>query len=239
MANKKKKSTNGEGSEEDVRIGPDELRGEPVPVKVIDRRFWAKKHASPDEIEPDGQAFDERRLMPTYVEELETKYQDMVQKFQTVSEAYRRIRDEQQQLVERMEKQRDHRIFEFKKQFFNRLLDVLDNMDRAIQMIEQSSPSEAVLTGIHMMKDQLHRVLEQEGLVKIDPSGETFNPAVAEVVEVVPTDQPDRDHQVQEVLQPGFILDNLLLRPARVRVYQYQAATPAEPPPDDAARDES
>lgn len=223
MPEEQKKSSNGEEQNNDPSIGRDKLQGRSVPVKVVDRRFWARKHESPDEIPTEGELFNEHRLVPTYVEELESKYQDVLMKFQAVSDAYRKMRDEQQQMMERLEKQRDHKVFEFKKMFFNRLLEVLDNMERAVSMIEQANPSDAILTGIHIMRDQLIRVLEQEGLVRIDPAKETYNPALAEVVEVVPTEDPNLDHCVCDVVQPGFMLDNLMLRPARVRVYRLRS----------------
>ncbi len=221
---RKQQPTNGEDEGEHIRIGPQELEGKPVKVKVVDRRFWARKKIDPESLEGDASAFDERSLRPTYVQELEQRYNETVEKLQAVTEAFQRIKVEQENFRIRIQKQKEHSIFEFKKKFFNHLLEFLDNFDRALEAIRQNPSPDTIVAGLEMMADQFSKILESEGLVRIAPEGEPYDPSLAEVVEVIPTDDPKKDHRVAEVVQPGFKLNDLLLRPARVKVYRLETS---------------
>ncbi|MCS7312707.1 MAG: nucleotide exchange factor GrpE, partial [Acidobacteria bacterium] len=77
-----------------------------------------------------------------------------------------------------------------------------------------------ILAGLRMIYDQMERFLAGEGVEKIEPVGEAFDPSSAEVVEVVEVDRDELDHRILEVVQPGYRLGGQLLRPARVRVGQ-------------------
>jgi molecular chaperone GrpE len=58
--------------------------------------------------------------------------------------------------------------------------------------------------------------LEKEGLRRLDPLGQPFDPAVAEAVVHEPGD--GGEHVVSEVLRPGYEWQGRVLRPAMVKV---------------------
>ncbi len=224
MTQQKKPPTNGpETAASEPTIGGEALKGRPsVRVKVIDRRFWARKHHSPDEIPADATAFDERQLRPAYVQELESQLQKTVAQLQTVANAYRHLREEQESFRRRMEKQRDHAVFEFKRRLFLKILDIMDNLRLAIDSARDVDDPRfrALLDGLQMVYTQIARLLETEGAEKIEPVGEIYDPGVAEVLEVVSVEDASLDHRVLEVVKPGYRLGDQLLRPALVRVGQ-------------------
>jgi molecular chaperone GrpE len=220
-----KTPTNGaEPEESSPSIGGEALKSAPkVKIKVIDRRFWAQRHASPDAIPAEEVTLDESRFRPAYVQELEQRLQETLQQLQTISEAYRRLRSEQEGWRLRMEKQRDQAVFEFKKRILSKLLELMDNFRLALQSTAGASANpaaEPILAGLRMIYDQMERFLASEGIEKIEPVGEAFDPSYSEVVEVVEVDRDELDHRVLEVVQPGYRLGDQLLRPARVRVGQ-------------------
>ena len=91
--------------------------------------------------------------------------------------------------------------------FVDRLLPVLDACDGALA--HGSAEAEPIMTA-------LLTALEKEGLVRIDPVGEPFDPAVADAVVHEPGG--GGEHVVSEVLRPGYVWQGRVLRPAMVKV---------------------
>jgi molecular chaperone GrpE len=97
------------------------------------------------------------------------------------------------------------------------LLPVTDNCNQALQAIEAAVDADSVAQGVTMILDQLLGFIEQNGVVRIDPEGEQFDAARHEAVEAVATaDVPE--NTIVGVVQPGYMLHDRLLRPAKVRV---------------------
>lgn len=98
------------------------------------------------------------------------------------------------------------------------LLDVLDDFHRVTSVDPEGATVETVLEGVGMIERKLNRVLAEAGLEPIAPEGEPFDPNVMEAMARVPTESPEEDDTVAQVLQPGFRFKDRLVRPARVTV---------------------
>lgn len=96
-----------------------------------------------------------------------------------------------------------------------RLLPVLDDLERALDAAERHEEA-TVLDGVRMTRDALQGVLAGEGLVEIEADG-AFDPHAHEALMTTPADDvPSGD--VVEIVQRGFRLGDVVLRPARVIV---------------------
>ena len=93
------------------------------------------------------------------------------------------------------------------------LLPVLDDLERAVDAFADHS-KEHVAEGVSLVHRALKTLLEKEGLVELDPSGEAFDPHRHEAL----LQQPSAavEGTVIEVLQKGFVLGDRVIRPARV-----------------------
>ena len=99
---------------------------------------------------------------------------------------------------------------------FHDLLGVLDNFERALAHRGDAS-SEDFQAGIDMIARQLGESLRKYGLVEVPALGLPFDPNVHEaVVKEETTDTAPGT--VLEVFQRGYMLNERLLRPARVKV---------------------
>ncbi|HVU37442.1 MAG TPA: nucleotide exchange factor GrpE [Opitutales bacterium] len=98
------------------------------------------------------------------------------------------------------------------------LLPALDNLRLGLQAALQAHPeAKAVIDGIKLVSDQLRGVLSQHGLKEIDPAGQPFDPKFHESVAQQPSDEIPEGHVLQ-VLRPGYLLNERLLRAASVVV---------------------
>ena len=99
---------------------------------------------------------------------------------------------------------------------FHDLLGVLDNFERALAHRGDAS-SEDFQAGIDMIARQLGDSLRKYGLVEVPALGLSFDPNVHEAVVKQETANA-APGTVLEVFQKGYLLNDRLLRPARVKV---------------------
>ncbi|OPL18134.1 MAG: hypothetical protein AVO35_06420 [Candidatus Aegiribacteria sp. MLS_C] len=106
-----------------------------------------------------------------------------------------------------------------KRELISELLAVLDNYHRAERLVEEGGHSvEEIADGLMKTSDQLERILAQEGLSEMEVSPrDPFDPNIHEALLAEDTEDLDMD-RVLEVFQKGYMLNDEMLRPARVRV---------------------
>jgi len=109
---------------------------------------------------------------------------------------------------------------------FDDLLSVLDNFERALQHLSSGDAAKGtdVHVGIEMIARQMGDVLKKYGLAEVAALGLPFDPNVHEAVLREETGGAPVGI-VLAVLQKGYLLNNRLLRPAKVKV----AASPQAP----------
>lgn len=102
------------------------------------------------------------------------------------------------------------------------LLSVADNLRRALESvpaeaIEQNEHLKSLVTGVEMTEKSLLEAFEKNHIKRIDPVGERLNPHYHEAM--VEIEDPERPAGiVSQVFEPGYVLHDRLLRPARVAV---------------------
>ncbi|WP_181700455.1 nucleotide exchange factor GrpE [Chthonobacter albigriseus] len=107
--------------------------------------------------------------------------------------------------------------------FARDVVSVGDNLARALSAVpadvrEGASPAiVALLDGVEMTERELLKALEKQGVRKIDPTGEKFDPNFHQAMFEVPN--PDvPSGTVVQVVQAGFVIGDRVLRPALVGV---------------------
>ncbi len=107
------------------------------------------------------------------------------------------------------------------------VLSVADNLRRALEaMPAEQAPNDAtrnLLTGVEATERELLSIFERRGIKRIDPLGERFDPNFHQAMFEVPNSGQQAGTVVQ-VLQPGYIIHDRLLRPALVGVAKAEAA---------------
>jgi molecular chaperone GrpE len=99
------------------------------------------------------------------------------------------------------------------------LLESLDDLSRVAALDPAQSSVEDVVAGVGLVERKLLRELQNQGLQRIGTDGEQFDPNDHEAVATAPAPAEDKEDRVAAVLQVGYRLGNMLLRPARVQVF--------------------
>jgi molecular chaperone GrpE len=102
------------------------------------------------------------------------------------------------------------------------LLAALDNLDRATAAAEQAGETGPLVQGVAMVQSQILDVLRRHGITPIEAKGKPFDPNLHQAVLQQPSDAVPPG-TVLQVLQPGYMIHERVLRPASVAV----SATPA------------
>ena len=97
------------------------------------------------------------------------------------------------------------------------LLPVLDDCERAMQMLENSS-DEAAKEGTSLIYNKLMDYLKTQGLARIEAKGEVFDTDFHEAVTQFPAPSEDLKGKVIDVVQTGYTLGGKVLRYAKVVV---------------------
>jgi molecular chaperone GrpE len=115
--------------------------------------------------------------------------------------------------------------------FAKELLSAADNLRRALDSLPEAEVGDertrSLLAGVAATERELLSVFERHGIRRIDPMGERFDHNLHQAIfEVEHGDRPPGT--IIEVLQPGYLLHDRLLRPAMVGVAK-PSAKPAAP----------
>lgn len=100
------------------------------------------------------------------------------------------------------------------------ILPILDDMERALQNAAKTEDLDAIRQGIELISQKFHKVLEQEGLQKMEPIGEAFDTDYHEAVALVPAPDEEQKGKVLDCVQTGYKLNDKVIRHAKVVVAQ-------------------
>jgi molecular chaperone GrpE len=133
-----------------------------------------------------------------------------------------RAHAEMDNIRKRAEREREETAKYAITKFARDVVTVADNFERAVQAVpagaaEQDAALQSLVDGVCMTEREFLNVLERNGVKRISPKGEAFNPhqhqAMMEMhnAEVAPG-------TILEVFQPGYVIEDRVLRPAMVVV---------------------
>jgi molecular chaperone GrpE len=108
------------------------------------------------------------------------------------------------------------------RRFIEELLPVLDSYDMAQGNKEAwEKVDQNWRIGIEYIFTQFRTVLEGEGVVQFGKIGDMFDPSLHESMEHVQVENESDNDKVMRVLQNGYKMNDMILRPARVHTGYY------------------
>ena len=191
-----------------------------IPVKVVDRRWWVNQDQ-----QGESAAATSPSLKPTYVEELERQLAEKDKQLQDAIARYRQASAEFDESRLRLRREIAKDIERARRELLSELLDVVDNLDRALDAARSNSQAgnlEALLQGVDLVRRQFLSKLEGFGVRRIEAEGQPFDPALHEAISAVPG-PPDQDGVVAGVIRHGYRIGDEVLRPAAVAVLKASA----------------
>lgn len=98
------------------------------------------------------------------------------------------------------------------------LLPIVDDFERGIAAASKADNADAIRQGMEMIYNKLIKFLESQGVKAMESTGETFNPDFHEAIATIPAPSDDLKGKVIDTTQKGYMLNDKVLRYAKVAV---------------------
>ncbi len=190
----------GEAAEETSALQADE--------PVSDNSGVAEVAASSDESDERVETVDAAEAVKRLTVELEEQ-----------NDRYLRLAAEFDNFRKRVVRERAELRHRSQAEFARKLLEALDDLGRVVALEAANATVHDVINGVHLVEQKLMRELEHAGFQRVGAEGEPFDPNLHEAVAARPASGDGQAGTVGSVLQPGYRLGEVLLRPARVVVW--------------------
>lgn len=171
---------------------------------------FAKEEKEDVKMQRDEEAEPEPTLQPSNPPTLQ-------EDFDNLNNQYIRLAADFDNYRKRQAQEREFLIRYGAEDAMKKLIEVLDNFDRAKQAINSTEDINQVKDSFNVLYNQMFDNLSKLGLEVIEAQGQEFNPNFHEAVMQTPTNEHPENHVIME-LQKGYKLGDKVLRPALVNV---------------------
>lgn len=151
------------------------------------------------------------------VAELRQQLEDAQAEAAENMDGWQRAKAEFMNYKKRVEREQTQLFENASARVIKRFLDVLDDLDRALQNVPENGEAAEWAAGIDLIYRKLVNILESEGVTAMNVEGEMFDPNLHEAI--AQEESPDHESgQIIEEIQKGYLIGERVLRAALVRV---------------------
>lgn len=151
-------------------------------------------------------------------EQMAKRVEDAEQKAAEATDKYVRMAAEFDNYRRRTAKERIELISTAGEDVIKGLLPILDDCERALQVLKQSSDSAAAIEGTELIYNKLMTFLKGRGLSAIEAKGKELDTEFHEAVAQFPVQESDMKNKIIDVVQQGYMLNGKVIRYAKVVV---------------------
>lgn len=152
-------------------------------------------------------------------EEISTE-ENLQKQVDEANDKYARLFAEFDNYKKRTSRERVELIQSAGKEVIAKLLPVLDDFDRALASMENTTNVESVKEGIDLVNNKFRKTLEQQGLKEMDVLGQPFDAEYQEAITTTPAPSEDLKNKVVDVVEKGYFLNDKVIRFAKVIIGQ-------------------
>lgn len=98
------------------------------------------------------------------------------------------------------------------------LLPIVDDFERGLQATKDAENAEGVREGMELIYNKLLKYLADNGVTPIESTGQPFDPDFHEAIAAIPAPSEDLKGKVVDTTTRGYMLNNKVLRHAKVAV---------------------
>jgi molecular chaperone GrpE len=159
----------------------------------------------------------EQLITPEEFEELQAELAEITEQTNEYLDGWQRARAEFANYKKRVERDQAQIFQSTKGNVVKDFLLIADDLERALKNRPQDGDGATWAEGIELVFRKLMNTFETEGVTLMDAEGQEFDPNLHEAISQEDNDEFDSG-QIIEVIQPGYLLGDRILRPAKVRV---------------------
>lgn len=189
--------------------------------KVVDRRHWVSDDDDESRAEPEPRIIEPGRAAADVDERIDELTRQLAEKDLMLREI---LASHQESLSDldgarmRIRREMGKEAEQSRRAFLVEFLDVIDNLDRALDAAQSARDPDALIQGVAMVRDLFVSKLGAFGVNRLEALGHRFDPEIHEAITVVPVEDSDQDGRVVGVIREGYAIGDEVLRPAGVAV---------------------
>ena len=142
-------------------------------------------------------------------------------------EQYLRTLADMENLRKRTQRDKEELAKYANESILREILPVIDNLERAVEHVEQAGNEDGLLEGVQMTLTQFSQLLNKFGVESVDAIGQPFDPAYHQAMGQLESEEHPVNTVVQQ-MQKGYQLNKRLLRPAFVMLAKAPIAVETE-----------
>lgn len=154
------------------------------------------------------------------LEALRTALQQKEEELEKVNKEYLFLMAEFDNFKKRMMRERAELMRNAAEQVLKGLLPILDDFERGLTAIKDTSDADAVKEGMQLIYKKFVKYLEQNGVKEIPTNEQPFDVDYHEAISMVPVGDESLKGKVIDTVLKGYILNDKVIRHAKVVVGQ-------------------
>lgn len=154
----------------------------------------------------------------TREEELEKQLEAANETIEDQKDKYLRLSAEFDNYRKRTGKEKAELILNGGEKCLSSILPVVDDLERAIQMMEKATDVAAVKEGVELIYNKFLAVLGQNGVKMIETKEKPLDTDYHEAIAVIPAPSEEHKGKILDCVQTGYTLNDKVLRHAKVVV---------------------
>ena len=174
--------------------------------------------AAPEEVGGDAGQKKKKADKSHRKEEKEKELKELQAKMDEVNDKYVRLAAEFDNYRRRTARERLDLISTAGEDIIKGMLPVLDDCERALQVLRESGSDQAAIEGTELIYNKLMSYLKGRGLSVIESVGKELDTDFHEAVAQMPVQESDRKNKIIDVIQTGYMLNDKVIRFAKVVV---------------------
>ena len=196
-------------------------KNQPLEEEVLKNEEVMEETAQAEENQQEETAQEEAPAAEQTVEEqLANMLEEAQQMVHEEKDKYLRLSAEFDNYRKRTLKEKAELIKNGGEKTLTAILPVLDDFERALKNMETSEETKAMKEGVELIFNKFQKILGQEGLQKIETEGKEFDTDFHEAIALIPTPSEDLKGKILDCVQTGYMLNEKVIRHAKVAVAQ-------------------
>lgn len=173
--------------------------------KIVDETLNEEKKEEQDEKNADATSSETEEI----AKDIETELGNMKDKYLRLSAEFDNYR-------KRTLKEKSDLLKYASEDVLTDLLPVVDDLDRALNAIEEAKDVAAVKEGLKLIVNKFHDFLKSKGIKEIDAMGKDLDTDLHEAVTKIPAPDDKSKGKIVDVIQKGYLLNDKVIRFSKV-----------------------
>jgi molecular chaperone GrpE len=166
---------------------------------------------------PDAEFVAEKNKFESQINALNKELESKEKTVEEFRQKLIRFQEEYVRFKRMTELEKEDYMARCKDELIQKLLEVKDNFERALESAKHTDDKKSLIAGVEMINSQLLKILKDEGIREIETDGKMLDPQLHEVLAREETDKYP-DNMIIETMQKGYMLKDRVIRHAKVKV---------------------